>query len=137
MGRDLRDIEIAVGIAKHEADFKGEFDKGRTWMSLWETNEKNGGLGCAVIADAQSFRSFKEIPSDNFDFAQHLSIVAATPGKVARYYVGEGWSRSGHFADRKAWTDYVENFSQRAASPIVADVLSRRKPIRVRANRRS
>ncbi len=118
---DLRDIDIAVGIAKHEPDFKGEYDKGKTWMSLWETNEKNVSLGCAVIAEPQSFQSFKDISAEDFDFPQHLSIIAAKPDKAAKYYVGAGWSRAG-FADKKAWLDTVENFSQRAASPLFASV---------------
>ena len=119
---DLRDINIAVGIAKHEPDFKGEFDKGKTWMSLWETNEKNGSLGCAVIAESQTFDSFRDIASENFDFPQHLSIIAAKPDKQAKYYIGAGWSKSGHFADKKAWLDYLENFSQRTASPLCVSV---------------
>jgi unsaturated rhamnogalacturonyl hydrolase len=123
---DLRDIDVAVGIAKHEPDFKGEFDKGKTWMSLWETNEKNGSLGCAVIADAQNFQSFKDIPAEQFDFPQHLSVVAAKPDKVARYWVGAGWSRYG-FADKKAWLETVNNFAQRAASPLVVSVVNEAK----------
>lgn len=130
---DLRDIDIAIGIARHEADFKSETDKGRTWMSLWESNEKNGGLGCAVVTDPANFKSFKELPAGNFDFPQNLAIVAAKPDKVARYYVGAGWSRSGHFADKKAWTDYVDNFSQRAASPLVVSVLNPAELSRKRA----
>lgn len=120
---DLRDIDIAVGIAKHEPDFKGETDKGRTWVSLWETNEKNGSLGCAIVAEPATFQSFKEYGNE-FDFPMNLAIVAAKPDKVAKYYIGAGWSRSGDFADKKAWLDYVENFSQRAASPLVATVTS-------------
>ena len=120
---DLRDIDIAVGIAKHEPDFKGETDKGRTWMSLWETNEKNGSLGCAVVAEPATFQSFKEYGNE-FDFPMNLSVIAAKPDKVARYFVGAGWSKSGDFADKKAWLAAVENMSQRAASPIIATVTS-------------
>lgn len=117
---DLRDIEIAVGIAKHEPDFKGETDKGKTWVSLWETNEKNGSLGCAVIAEPQTFQSFKDYGNE-FDFPMNLSIIAAKPDKMAKYYVGAGWSRYG-FADKKAWLDYVENFSNRTTSPLNVSV---------------
>jgi unsaturated rhamnogalacturonyl hydrolase len=120
---DLRDIDVAVGIARHEADFKGETDKGKTWLSLWESNEKNGGLGCAVVTEPLTFQSFKEYGAE-FDFPMNLAIVAAKPDKAARYYVGAGWSKSGDFADKKAWLDYVENFSQRAASPLGVTVTS-------------
>ncbi len=117
---DLRDIDVAVGIARHERDFKGEYDKGRNWMSLWETNEKNGSLGCAVIAEPQTFQSFKDYGNE-FDFPMNLAIVAAKPDKMAKYYVGAGWSRYG-FADKRAWLDYVENFSQRTTSPLNVSV---------------
>jgi unsaturated rhamnogalacturonyl hydrolase len=118
---ELRDIDVAVGIARHEADYKGETDKGRTWQSLWETNEKNGSLGCAIVALPQTFRSFAEYGNE-FDFPMNLSIIAARPDKEAKYYVGAGWSRSGDFADKKAWLAYIENMSQRAASPLVVAV---------------
>jgi unsaturated rhamnogalacturonyl hydrolase len=120
---ELRDIDVAVGIAKHEADFKGETDIGKTWMSLWETNEKNGSVGCAIVAEPQTFQSFKEYGND-FDFPMNLSVIAAKPDKVARYFVGAGWSKSGDFADKKAWLAAVETMSQRAASPIIATISS-------------
>jgi unsaturated rhamnogalacturonyl hydrolase len=120
---DLRDIDVAVGIAKHDPDFNSETDRGRTWLSLWETNEKNGSLGCAIVAEPATFQSFKEYGNE-YDFPMNLSIIAAKPDKMARYYVGAGWSRSGDFADKKAWLAYVENFSNRAASPLVVTVTS-------------
>lgn len=128
---DLRDIDVAVGIARHEADFKGETDKGRTWMSLWETNEKNGSLGCAVVAESPTFQSFKEYDNE-FGFPMNLAIVAAKPDKVARYYVGAGWSRYG-FADKKAWLDHVNSFSNRAASPLLVSVANEAELKRKRA----
>ncbi len=118
---ELRDIEVAVGIAKHEADFKGETEKGKTWVSLWETNEKNGSLGCAIVAEPMTFQSFKDYGNE-YDFPMTMAIVAAKPDKVAKYYVGAGWSKSGDFADKKAWLTAVENMSQRAASPLVVSV---------------
>ena len=120
---DLRDIDVAVGIARHEADFKGETDKGRTWTSLWETNEKNGSLGCAIVTEPATFQSFKEYGNE-FGFPMNLAIVAAKPDKQARYYVGAGWSRSGDFTDKKAWLAYVDNFSNRVASPLVTTVVT-------------
>ncbi len=128
---DLRDIDVAVGIAKHEPDFKTETDKGKTWISLWETNEKNGSLGCAVIAEPATFQSFKEYGNE-FDFPMNLAIIAAKPDKMAKYYVGAGWSRYG-FADKKAWLDTVDNFSQRAASPLVVSISNEAELKRKRA----
>lgn len=118
---ELRDIDVAVGIARHEPDFKGEVDKGKTWVSLWETNEKNGSLGCAVVAEPMTFQAFKDYGNE-FDFPMTMAVVGAKPDKQARYYVGAGWSRSGDFADKKAWLAEVENMSQRAASPLVVSV---------------
>lgn len=124
---NLRDISVAVGIAKHEPDYQVEYDKGGNWMSLWETNKKNGSLGCAVVAEPQTFKSFQEIAAGNFDYPHYLTIIAAKPANAAKYYVGAGWSRSGHFNDKKAWLDTVENFSQRAASPLVIAIAKRKR----------
>ena len=120
---DLRDIDVAIGIARHEPEFKAESDKGRMWLSLWESNTKNGGLGCAVITDPANFLTFAEY-GEEFGFPMDLAIVSAKPDKVARYFVGAGWDRSGDFADKKAWLSYVNNFAVRAASPLVVSVIS-------------
>lgn len=117
--------QIAVGIAIHEPEFKTEFDHGADWMSLWETNETNGSLGCAVVADPKMVRSFQDISAGNFDFPHHLAVVAAKPKNTAKYYVGTGWSRAG-FADKRSWLDHVSNFSQRSVSPLTVDVAKRK-----------
>lgn len=77
--------------------------------------------GCAVVAEPMTFQSFADYGNE-YDFPMTMAVVGAKPDKQARYYVGAGWSRSGDFADKKAWLAEVENMSQRAASPLVVSV---------------
>lgn len=117
--------DIAVGIARHEPEFKTEFDHGANWMNLWETNKKNGSLGCAVVTEPKTIKSFQNIPTGDFDFPHHLAVIAAKSKNMVKYHVGTGWSRAG-FADKKSWLGHVSNFSQRSASPLIVHVAKRK-----------
>jgi hypothetical protein len=48
----------------------------------------------------------------------HLLIVTRyTPGTALHYYTGAGWSKWG-FPTDKAWSDYINKFSQMVSSPL-------------------
>jgi hypothetical protein len=50
--------------------------------------------------------------------ADHLLIVTRyNPGTTLKYYTGAGWSKWG-FGSDKAWTDYLNKFSQKISSPL-------------------
>jgi len=50
--------------------------------------------------------------------ADHLLIVTRyNPGTPLKYYTGAGWSKWG-FGSDKAWTDYLNKFSQKISSPL-------------------
>jgi hypothetical protein len=106
-------LSIAIGISKH-ADVKGTLsrDQAAGWLSLWETYPNHGELGTAVLLPAGSLAGFAE------DAGNHLALAHAQPGKALRYYVGAGWTESGHMPSREAWEAYLQDFSRRLASPV-------------------
>ena len=49
-------------------------------------------------------------------------LAKATPGQPLRYLVGAGWSKSGDFPTKEAWTAYIATEAARAKSPIKVSV---------------
>jgi hypothetical protein len=88
-------------------------------MSLSE-EDKNGGLGTAVIlaADVQAAGYAHEAPAKNPGYGNELLLVKARDGASVRYFTGAGWNRSGQFADRASWENYVKAFAAAAAKPL-------------------
>lgn len=127
------DVNIVVGIARHEAEWKGEFDADvkRGWMSRWEATGENGSLGCGVVAakPAAIIGMHDETGVDTAtEHPNHLMIlqteaVDKSKPRVA-YYAGGGWDKSGDFKDKKAWNDYLANFAARINSPLKISYLT-------------
>lgn len=126
----IADFKVGVGIARHESDWKGEFDSNRLkgWMSRWENSKADGGLGCGVISSPTKIASmFDEqgIEDNANNFPHHYFILNVDSSISATYYTGGGWDKSGDFADKKAWNNYLESFSTRLNSPLKISFLDR------------
>jgi len=119
---------IGIGITEHpqvEGYPKTVLtrDPGSRWMSLWEEN-KDGGLGVAVIlASGTSSGDYAyEPPAKTPGFGNHLLVFKARDGVPVKYFTGAGWNRSGQFADRAAWENYVQAFAAAVAKPLTITV---------------
>ena len=122
---------IGIGITEHpqvEGFPKPVLtrDPGSRWMSLWEEN-KDGGLGVAVIlASGTSSEDYAyEPPAKTPGFGNHLLVFKARDGVPVQYFTGAGWNRSGQFADRAAWENYVKAFAAAVARPLTISVSAR------------
>jgi hypothetical protein len=106
-------LTVGIGVSKHK-DVPGEVRKDDKdgWLSFWETYPKDGQLGTAVLLTPGQVAGFAE------DAGNHLILAKAESGKPLRYYIGAGWDRSGDFASRKDWEDYLVAFVQRLKAPI-------------------
>jgi pectinesterase len=107
-------VPFAAGIVKRK-DIISNTDKENRWVSLWGlTNEKeeNGYLGTGIVMTREAFSDIKE---NNI----HILILGTIKiGKIATYYTGAGWTRSGDFNDAEAWNKYLKEFSQRVEFPL-------------------
>jgi len=129
-------LTVAVGIAER-ADPAGVLsrDPDRGWTTYWQAPDRDrGSIGCAVVLAPGTLSGFVEeaasVPQPPEDkrlaagieglppVANALSLTTARPGETKTYYLGAGWSRSGDFADAKAWNAYVSRFAEGIASPL-------------------
>jgi rhamnogalacturonyl hydrolase YesR len=107
-------LPIGVGIARRAGQGYYTEDKAG-WMSYWEpAMGENGSNACAIILPgATGFAA---------DAGHYLATANAKPGQPFVYYLGAGWSRSGDFADARAWDDYVRTTAARIAAPVKISV---------------
>jgi rhamnogalacturonyl hydrolase YesR len=95
-------FEVGIGIAKRAEGGEWQESASEGWFSYWQPEfPPDGHIACAVILPA-SITRFENTPSDR------LAITSVSPGKPLVYRAGAGWSKSGEFADAKAWTAYVK-----------------------------
>jgi len=106
-------LMTAVGIRKMPEDTK-DFNAEHGWLSKNEKMEKGGGMqGVAVIVDPEQFDKHAE--DDKNDL---LILKVPEPSNTISYWAGFYWDKSGQFESYDAWKKYVDEASQRAASPI-------------------
>jgi hypothetical protein len=130
---DFTSNEAVVGIGITEHPQAQGFPKavltkdpdGR-WMSFWEENQ-DGGLGIAVLLDPRHTPAgfAYEPPAKAPGNGNNLLLVKARNGEQLRYFAGAGWTRSGQFADRAAWENYVRDQAARIADPFQLSVSAR------------
>ncbi len=112
------DIVAAIGLHNNPAD-RGQDAKVETRqnsaagiLSQWIVQNSNGSLGTAIVLPRSTLEGFAE------DTLNQLVLVKATSGTPIRYYVGAGWTRSGHFPTKESWDAYVAEFARRINSPV-------------------
>ncbi|MBZ5568435.1 MAG: DUF4861 domain-containing protein [Acidobacteriia bacterium] len=106
------ELTEATGIRKSAAvqlAFSPDLGTLRAWESL---KGDDGQLGCAVIVDPASVISKAE------DSKNYLVTAKLPPDKVAIYYAGFGWNKSGDFKGPEEWDRYVAQFATRLRAPL-------------------
>jgi hypothetical protein len=79
--------------------------------------EKNGGMqGVALIVDP------KQLDKQAEDEKNDLLLLKVSPQNTISYWTGFYWDKSGQFESYDAWKKYVDEASQRFASPIEVSV---------------
>jgi pectinesterase len=122
---------VGIGISEHPAaaGFPAAVltrDPGGRWMSFWEDN-KDGGLGIAVVLanDVTPAGFAHEDAPGGKGNANNLLLVKAKDGVPLRYFTGAGWTKSGQYADRAAWEQYVKDFAAQVQKPLSIAVSAR------------
>jgi hypothetical protein len=102
----------AIGIRKTPA-VQLVFSRERGTLRAWESLKGDDGqLGCAVIVDPAS------VVGNTEDGKNYLVTTKLPADKVATYYAGFGWSKSGDFNGPEEWDRYVAQFATRLRSPL-------------------
>ena len=109
-------LTAAVGLRKMPDDTK-DFNAEHGWLSKNERMEKNGGMqGVALIVDT------KQLDKQAEDEKNDLLLLKVSPQNTISYWTGFYWDKSGQFESYDAWKKYVDEASQRFASPIEVSV---------------
>jgi hypothetical protein len=110
---------IAIGITLH--DKKGTVlansDKG--YFSHWEPMD-DSELGTGIVIAPPSLIGFKEFRTEKKDLS-HLYVVVKPQTNVT-YYAGFGWAKAGIIKTSEEWNQYLNQFTQRLASPVLVMV---------------
>jgi hypothetical protein len=112
-------LTTGIGLKKVAGDVK-EFNGGRGWLAKWEPVEKNAGQqGLAIILDPTLLQGQAEDKGN-------LLLLARVRGNIASYWAGFAWDKAGRFTSFDAWKTHVDEFSQRARSPVEVSVRAAR-----------
>jgi len=106
------ELAEAIGIRKTPA-VQLVFSRDGGTLRAWESLKGDDGqLGCAVIVDPAS------VIGNPVDSKNYLVTAKLPPDKVAVYYAGFGWNKSGAFKGPEEWARYVAQFATRLRSPL-------------------
>lgn len=113
-----QDIELAMGIVKVEGDGEMTYNLKSGWLAYYPpADPAHGRVACGVVTGAVKEMRY-------LDHAGHGLLIARTKSNQPWiYYAGAGWSKSGDFPDRSAWTDYVEHFCRLLSNPLTIDIV--------------
>jgi len=133
-GQNLNKIEVtykggsgsmafAAGIVKRP-NVESTVSKSNKWAALYgptTANASDGFLGTGVILPGSAFKEIRE------DSLHVLMIGSATIDRPVVYYSGAGWTRSGDFASKKDWEEYLDQFARRLEQPVEIVLKERKK----------
>ena len=106
------ELTEAIGIRKTPA-VQLAFSRDGGTLRAWESLQGDDGqLGCAVIVDPAS------VIGNTADGKNYLVTAKLPADKVAVYYAGFGWNKSGDFKGPEEWDRYVAQFANRLRSPL-------------------
>jgi uncharacterized protein DUF4861 len=106
------ELTEAIGIRKMPA-VQLAFSREQGTLRAWEALQGDDGqLGCSVIVDPAN------VTGSAADSKNYLVTAKMPPDKVAVYYAGFGWNKSGDFKGPEEWDRYVAQFATRLRSPL-------------------
>ena len=106
----------AAGLKKVAGEQK-DFSAEQGTLAVWEPMEKNMGMhGLALIADPKALQKQAE------DKHNDLLLIKPDANGAITYWAGFAWDKAGQITSQDAWTKYVKDFAQSAASPIEVSV---------------
>jgi hypothetical protein len=106
------ELSEAIGIRRTPA-VQLAFSREQGTLRAWESLQGDDGqLGCSVIVDPAA------VIGNTVDSKNYLVTVKLPADKVAVYYAGFGWNKSGDFKGPEEWDRYVAQFATRLRAPL-------------------
>ncbi|GAB3661294.1 hypothetical protein GCM10028791_35720 [Echinicola sediminis] len=109
-----------IGITLHEKEGEVMVNEQEGFFRYWEPMDGNQ-LGLGVVLHPESIQGHKDHRVDYKDGSQLLIMASPKAGEIT-YYAGFAWDKSGQFADKAAWDNYLEQFAKSVQSPLEVSV---------------
>jgi hypothetical protein len=108
---------FAIGLTLHEKKGITFADSTRGLYSYWEPLD-DSEIGTAVVIDPAAVILHLDFRTPKKDLS-HL-YVFTKPAEHVSYYTGFAWKKAGIITNADSWKQYLDHFSQRLKSPLVA-----------------
>lgn len=111
-------LQVAIGLKKVTGEQK-EFDAAQGCLRSWQGVEKGNGMqGIAVVVSDE-----KSVDRQAEDKANNLVVLKPDAiNQPVSYWAGFAWDKAGKVASADAWKKYVDEFAQKARSPVEVTV---------------
>ena len=114
---------LSVGLTLHNKDGETTTNKEEGWMSYWKPHF-DSELGQGVVASDKrvvtGFEKYITEEKDKSNLYTHLRVS----DNLVDYYAGFGWKKSGQFANKEAWNNYLSKFSKCLDNPLEVKVIT-------------
>ena len=111
---------ISAGLTLHEKDGEVSGNDKNGWVSYWQPHA-DSEIGTAIIANKNTFNGFEKYDVETKDLSNAYAHLDVNDNKVV-YYAGFGWSKSGQFANKQAWENYLNKFSKQINNPLEVSI---------------
>ncbi|TXD53533.1 MULTISPECIES: DUF4861 family protein [unclassified Polaribacter] len=111
---------ISAGLTLHEKDGEISGNTENGWVSYWQPHA-DSELGSAIVASKNTFNSFENYDVETKDLSAGYAHLNVKDNKVV-YYAGFGWKKSGQFANKQAWENYLNTFSSMINTPLEVSI---------------
>jgi len=111
---------ISAGLTLHEKDGEVSGNTKNGWVSYWQPHA-DSELGTAIVASKGTFKGFEKYDVETKDLSNAYAHLNVNNKKVV-YYAGFGWKKSGQFATKQDWENYLDLFSKQINNPLEVSI---------------
>lgn len=111
---------ISTGLTLHEKDGEIEVHEENGWVSYWEPHG-DSELGTGIVVPENGMVGHEHFVTNRRDESNLFVHVKAKSDKVV-YYAGFGWKKSGQFANKAQWDDYLNRFAECLKNPLIVQI---------------
>ncbi|WP_052732464.1 DUF4861 domain-containing protein [Hymenobacter terrenus] len=112
---------LTIGTTLHAdpkgvpGEVKGEPKQG--WFRYWEPID-DSFVGTGIVLMSSQVQGWKDRRTNAKD-QSHLLVMTSPSNGALTYYAGFGWTKSNQFKTAAEWDQYLAQYAQRLASPLV------------------
>ncbi len=111
---------ISAGLTLHEKDGEIEVNDEKGWISYWEPHG-DSELGTGIVVPENAMIGHDHFVTDRKDESNLFAHIKSKSDKVV-YYAGFGWKKSGQFANKAQWDDYLNQFAECLKNPLIVQI---------------